>query len=36
MSNMNGLRLGTYVFKDAEIGEFIAPYGVFVLAKRLD
>jgi transcriptional regulator GlxA family with amidase domain len=29
-------RLGIYVFKDAEIIDFTAPYGVFSVAKRFD
>ena len=29
-------RLGIYVFKDAEIVDFAAPYGVFSVAKRFD
>lgn len=31
-----GLRLGIYIFKDAEIIDFAAPYGVFSVARRLD
>jgi hypothetical protein len=31
-----GLRLGTYVFKNAEIVDFAAPYGVFSVARRSD
>jgi transcriptional regulator GlxA family with amidase domain len=31
-----GFRLGIYVFKDAEIVDFAAPYGVFSVARRLD
>src|ERR671933_957812 len=31
-----GFRLGVYVFKDAEIVDFAAPYGVFSVARRLD
>jgi transcriptional regulator GlxA family with amidase domain len=31
-----GFRLGIYVFKDAEIIDFAAPYGVFSVARRLD
>ena len=30
----NGFRLGVYVFKDAEIVDFAAPYGVFSVARR--
>lgn len=33
---INGFRLGIYVFKDAEIVDFAAPYGVFSVARRLD
>jgi transcriptional regulator GlxA family with amidase domain len=29
-------RLGIYVFKDAEIVDFAAPYGVFSVARRFD
>jgi len=29
-----GFRLGIYVFKDAEIIDFAAPYGVFAVARR--
>ncbi|MGH6945527.1 MAG: DJ-1/PfpI family protein [Geminicoccaceae bacterium] len=31
-----GFRLGIYVFKEAEIVDFAAPYGVFAVARRLD
>lgn len=31
-----GFRLGVYVFKDAEIVDFAAPYGVFSVARRFD
>jgi transcriptional regulator GlxA family with amidase domain len=31
-----GFRLGIYVFKDAEIVDFAAPYGVFSVARRWD
>jgi transcriptional regulator GlxA family with amidase domain len=31
-----GFRLGIYVFKDAEIIDYAAPYGVFSVARRLD
>jgi transcriptional regulator GlxA family with amidase domain len=31
-----GFRLGVYVFKDAEIIDFAAPYGVFSVARRFD
>ncbi|MDA8345437.1 MAG: DJ-1/PfpI family protein [Thermaerobacter sp.] len=33
---MPGFRLGIYVFKDAEIVDFAAPYGVFSVARRYD
>jgi transcriptional regulator GlxA family with amidase domain len=31
-----GFRLGIYVFKEAEIVDFAAPYGVFSVARRFD
>jgi transcriptional regulator GlxA family with amidase domain len=31
-----GFRLGIYVFKDAEVVDFSAPYGVFSVARRYD
>jgi transcriptional regulator GlxA family with amidase domain len=31
-----GFRLGIYVFKDAEVVDFAAPYGVFSVARRFD
>ncbi len=31
-----GFRLGIYVFKDAEVVDFAAPYGVFSVARRYD
>ena len=31
-----GFRFGIYVFKDAEIVDFAAPYGVFSVARRFD
>src|SRR5262249_11504412 len=31
-----GFRLGIYVFKDAEIVDFAAPYGVYSVARRFD
>jgi transcriptional regulator GlxA family with amidase domain len=31
-----GFRLGVYVFKDAEVIDFAAPYGVFSVARRFD
>jgi transcriptional regulator GlxA family with amidase domain len=33
---IKGFRLGIYVFKDAEIVDFAAPYGVFSVARRFD
>jgi len=33
---MPGFRLGIFVFKDAEIVDFAAPYGVFSVARRFD
>ena len=33
---MAGFRLGIYVFKDAEIVDFAAPYGVISVARRFD
>ena len=35
-SSIPGFRLGIYVFKDAEIVDFAAPYGVFSVARRFD
>ncbi|CAM4382632.1 DJ-1/PfpI family protein [Paenibacillus tarimensis] len=32
----NGFRLGIYVFKDAEIIDYAAPYGVFSVARRFE
>lgn len=31
-----GFRLGIYVFEDAEVVDFAAPYGVFSVARRID
>ena len=31
-----GFRLGIYVFKDAEVIDYAAPYGVFSVARRFD
>src|SRR5512135_1137183 len=31
-----GFRLGIYVFKDAEIVDYAAPYGMFSVARRFD
>ena len=36
MSIKPGFRLGVYVFKDAEVVDYAAPYGVFSVARRLD
>lgn len=36
MNKKPGFRLGVYVFKDAEIVDYAAPYGVFSVARRLD
>lgn len=36
MSKKQGFRLGVYVFKDAEIIDYAAPYGVFSVARRFD
>ena len=33
---MPGFRLGVYVFKDAEVIDLAAPYGVFSVARRFD
>lgn len=33
---IKGFRLGIYVFKDVEIVDFAAPYGVFSVARRFD
>src|SRR5947209_15032413 len=35
-THTSGFRLGIYVFKDAEIVDFAAPYGVFSVARRFD
>ncbi len=35
-SRMEGFRLGVYVFEDAEVVDFAAPYGVFSVARRYD
>lgn len=32
----SGFRLGIYVFKDAEVIDYAAPYGVFSVARRFD
>ena len=36
MAVKNGFRLGIYIFKDAEIVDYAAPFGVFSVARRLD
>ena len=36
MNKIDGFRLGIYIFKEAEIVDFAAPYGVFSVARRLD
>lgn len=36
MKKTVGFRLGIYIFKDAEIIDYAAPYGVFSVARRLD
>lgn len=36
MVSIPGFRLGIYIFKDAEIVDFAAPYGVFSVARRFD
>ncbi|MCY8377875.1 DJ-1/PfpI family protein [Bacillus haynesii] len=36
MKRTRGFRLGVYIFKDAEIIDYAAPYGVFSVARRLD
>lgn len=36
MPRQHGFRLGVYVFKDAEVVDFAAPYGVFSVARRFD
>jgi transcriptional regulator GlxA family with amidase domain len=36
MPKQQGFRLGIYVFKDAEVIDFAAPYGVFSVARRFD
>lgn len=33
---INGFRLGIYIFKDAEIVDYAAPYGIISVARRLD
>ena len=36
MSHKPGFRLGIYVFKDVEVIDFAAPFGVFSVARRFD
>ncbi|MCQ8895071.1 DJ-1/PfpI family protein [Limnobacter humi] len=36
MARAHGFRLGIYVFKDAEVMDYAAPYGVFSVARRFD
>ena len=36
MPGIAGFRLGIYIFKDVEIVDFAAPYGVFSVARRFD
>jgi transcriptional regulator GlxA family with amidase domain len=36
MPAIPGFRLGIYMFKDVEIVDFAAPYGVFSVARRFD
>lgn len=36
MKSKPGFRLGIYVFKDAEIVDYAAPYGVFSVARRFE
>ncbi len=36
MVKAGGFRLGIYVFKDAEVVDYAAPYGVFSVARRFD
>ena len=35
-NKVEGFRLGIYVFEDAEVVDFAAPYGVFSVARRYD
>lgn len=35
-SMIDGFRLGIYIFEDAEVVDFAAPYGVFSVARRYD
>ncbi|MBI1850630.1 MAG: DJ-1/PfpI family protein [Planctomycetes bacterium] len=36
VERVSGFRLGVYVFKDAEVVDLAAPYGVFSVARRFD
>ncbi|AYK06774.1 MULTISPECIES: DJ-1/PfpI family protein [Brevibacillus] len=36
MNKKQGFRLGVYIFKDAEVIDYAAPYGVFSVARRFD
>ncbi|HEY1059430.1 MAG TPA: DJ-1/PfpI family protein [Limnobacter sp.] len=36
MARAQGFRLGIYVFKDAEVMDYAAPYSVFSVARRFD
>ncbi|CCF12517.1 DJ-1/PfpI family protein [Brevibacillus laterosporus GI-9] len=36
MNKKQGFRLGVYIFKDAEVIDYAAPYGVFSVAGRFD
>lgn len=36
VARVAGFRLGIYIFEDAEIVDFSAPYGVFSVARRFD
>jgi transcriptional regulator GlxA family with amidase domain len=36
MPGIAGFRLGIFIFKDVEIVDFAAPYGVFSVARRFD
>lgn len=36
MPRIQGFRLGVYVFKDAEVVDYAAPYGVLSVARRFD
>lgn len=36
VTQIAGFRLGIYVFKDAEVIDYAAPYGVFSVARRFE